>query len=79
MATIEKRRAKDGSLSYRVKIRAKGVRHESATFRRLTDARKYVQQTEAQIAEGRYFPLAEARRHTVGDAIERYVAHVLPV
>ena len=41
MATIEKRRAKGGTLRYRVKIRSKGRRHESATFKRLTDARAY--------------------------------------
>lgn len=78
MATIIKRRGKDGSLSYQVRIRIKGQPASSATFHRLTDARKYAVQAEAQIAEGRYFPQGEGRRHTVSQAIDRYIENILP-
>lgn len=78
MASIEARRAKDGSTTYRVKVRAKGHLHVSATFTRLTDAKRWEKTTEAAIFEGRYFKTAEAKRHTVGDLVDRYLKEVLP-
>lgn len=78
MASIEQRRTEDGKLTYRVKVRLKGHPTQSATFDRLTDARKWASSTESAIREGRYFKTAEARRHTLGDAIARYRRDVLP-
>lgn len=78
MASIEARRAKDGSTTYRVKVRAKGHGHVSATFSRLTDAKRWEKTTEAAIVEGRYFKTAEAKRHTVADLVDRYLDEVLP-
>ncbi len=78
MANIRKRTNKDGSASYRVDVRLKGCPPQRATFKRLTDARKWEQQTEAAIREGRYFKTTESRKHTLGDAIERYKESVLP-
>ena len=78
MANIEKRTTQDGTTSFRVKIRLKGFPTQSATFDRLTDARKWVQQTEAAIREGRHFKTTESKRHTLGDAIERYINDVIP-
>ena len=78
MANIEKRTTQDGTTSFRVKIRLKGCPTQSATFDRLTDARKWVQQTEAAIREGRHFKTTESKRHTLGDAIERYINDVIP-
>jgi len=78
MATIEKRRTKDGKLHYRVKIRKRGHTPITATFPRLTDARRFERATEATITEGRYFPQSESRRHTLAEAIERYCNTVLP-
>ena len=78
MATIETRIADDGSKAYRVKIRLKGHPTEQATFARLTDAKRWVQITEAAIREGRHFKTSEAKRHTLGDLIDRYVKEVVP-
>ena len=78
MANIEKRTTQDGKTSYRVKIRLKGFPTQSATFERLTDARKWVQQTETAIREGRHFKTSEAKRHTLTEAINRYIADVIP-
>jgi hypothetical protein len=47
MAAIEKRVSKDGKISYRAKIRLKGHPPQSATFNRITDAKMWIQQTEA--------------------------------
>ncbi|MDZ4219073.1 MAG: hypothetical protein U1D70_08645 [Methylobacter sp.] len=49
MATIEKRTADTGETSYRVKVRLKGHPIESATFQRLTDAKKWAAATESAI------------------------------
>lgn len=78
MAVIESRRADDGSLSYRVKVRLKGHPTTSGTFQRITDAKRWAQSTEAAIREGRYFKTAEAKRHTLGDLVDHYIAEVLP-
>lgn len=78
MASIEKRTDAAGTASYRVKVRLKGYPVQSATFTRLTDARKWAQATEAAIREGRHFKTSEAKRHTLAEMIDRYVRDVLP-
>ena len=78
MANIEKRTTTDGKIAYRVKIRLKGYPVQSATFERMTDAKKWVQSTESAIKEGRHFKTSEAKRHTLGDLIDRYISDVLP-
>ena len=78
MANIEKRTSNDGKTSYRVKIRLKGFPSQSATFERITDAKKWVQQTESAIREGRHFKTTEAKRHTLAELIDRYMKSVLP-
>ncbi len=78
MANIEKRTTKAGQTSYRVKVRLKGYPAQSATFERLTDARKWAQQTEAAIREGRHFKTTEAKKHTLREAIDRYLQFVMP-
>jgi integrase len=77
MANIEKRTTGSGETSYRVKIRLKGYPTQTATFKRLTDAKKWVQDTESAIREGRHFKTSEAKKHTLGDMIDRYVKDVL--
>ncbi|MGZ8159770.1 MAG: tyrosine-type recombinase/integrase [Methylobacter sp.] len=78
MATIEKRTTENGDVSFRVKVRLKGYPAQTATFQRLTDAKKWAQQTESAIREGRHFKTAEAKKHTLTEAIERYIKEVLP-
>ena len=78
MALIETRRSPAGALSYRVRVRLKGHPPVTGTFKRLTDARRWVQDTESAIREGRYFATAEAKRHTLGDLVDRCVKEVLP-
>ena len=51
MATIEERTTKDGKTVYRVKVRRKGSQTPTATFARLTDARKWAQVTEVAILD----------------------------
>lgn len=74
MASIETRTTETGDKSYRVKIRLKGYPTQTATFDRLTDAKKWGQQTEAAIREGRHFKTAEAKKHTMAEMIDRYLS-----
>ena len=79
MASIEHRStSSDGKITYRVKIRLKGYPAQTATFHRLTDARKWAQHTEAAIREGRHFKTAEAKRHTFAELIDRYIKSEIP-
>jgi len=78
MASIQTRTNDGGKTSYRARIRLKGFPTETATFDRLTDARRWAQQTEAAIKEGRYFKTTEAKRHTLADLVERYSREYLP-
>lgn len=78
MATIEERRQSDGSNVFRVKVRLKGQPVQSASFRRLTDARRWAQSIEAAMREGRHFKSGEAKKRTLGEAIDRYIKEELP-
>ena len=79
MATIVKRTAQDGTVSYRVQVRIKGFPSQSATFARITDAKKWERETEVAINDGKYFKTAEAKKHTFADMIDRYIKEVLPL
>jgi integrase len=78
MAYIEKRTSKEGDTSYRVQIRLKGHPQATASFERLTDAKRWASQTETSIREGRYFPASVIKAKTLADAIERYRNEQLP-
>lgn len=78
MGSIEKRVSEDGVEAFRAKVRLKGMPSQSATFRRKTDAKKWIQDTESAIREGRYFPISEAKRHTVANLVDRYIKTILP-
>ena len=78
MAVIEKRAGTDGQPAYRVKVRLKGYPSQSATFARITDAKKWAQDTESAIRDGRHFKSSQAKRHTFGQLVDRYIKDFLP-
>ncbi|MDH4230328.1 MAG: site-specific integrase [Nitrospirota bacterium] len=78
MACIEKRTSKFGLVSFRVKIGIKGYPPQTATFPRLTDARRWAAETEAAIRNGRYFSSGAPSRHTLGDLVDVYLRDCLP-
>lgn len=78
MAYIEERTDSKDQKRYRVQIKLKGFPAQSATFERKTDARKWAQQTESAMREGRHFKTIEAKRHTVGEMMDRYKKSILP-
>ena len=78
MASIRKRTDKDGNISYHVQVRMKGYPTQTASFKRLTDAKNWVSLTEAAILEGRHFKTSEAKKRTFDDLVQRYITDVLP-
>jgi len=78
MATIEKRKSKAGEISYRVKVRMLGHKPENATFASLTKAKRWAQDVESGMRDGRHFKLSEAKKHTLGDLIDRFIETSLP-
>jgi integrase len=78
MGVIDDRVSTEGKVSYRARVRLKGYPPQVATFSRKTDAKKWIQDTESAIREGRYFKSAEAKKHTFGEMIDRYVRDVIP-
>lgn len=78
MASIQERKTKDGKVSFRVQVRLKGRPSQTATSDRKTDAKRWVNETESAIREGRYFKTDEARRHTLADMCDRYLTDTLP-
>lgn len=75
MATFEKRTNEDGSTGYRAKVRLKGFPPQSATFKRLTDARNWANQTEIDMKNGA-FRRTEASKRTLNELIDRYIDHL---
>jgi integrase len=55
----------------------RGFRSQSATFKRLTDAKHWAQDTESAMRDGRYFKHTEAKRHLLSEVIDKYIAEVL--
>lgn len=78
MAVIEKRRTKDGKIQYRVKIRLKGFPSQTSTHERIADAKRWAQDVESAIRDGRHFKTTEAKKHTLGELVDRYIRDVLP-
>ena len=78
MAYIQERKSKDGKTTYRVQIRLKGFPVTTASFERKTDAKRWAQQTESAMQEGRYFKTSEAKKHTVAEMVDRYIENVIP-
>ncbi|MGK0180012.1 MAG: integrase, partial [Nitrospinales bacterium] len=78
MATFWERKNKSRETVYCAKVRLKGHRSLARTFKRKTDAKKWAQQTEADIYKGRIFKVVESKRHTFGDMIQKYLEDILP-
>lgn len=78
MASIKELKDKDGKPRYHVQVRIKGSPAQYASFKRKTDAERWIQQTESAIREGRYFKTTQSKKHTFGELIDRYIRDVLP-
>jgi len=73
MATIRQRKTIKGKTKYQAIVRRKGAPEIVQTFGRKTDAKAWAEQIEAHIKVGRFLPQIEAEKHTVAEAIDRYL------
>lgn len=78
MATIQKRVKKDGTVTYKAVIRVKGYPTMTASFDKKTAAQKWIGQHEPAMKEGKHITDYEAKKHTLNDLIDRYIAVELP-
>lgn len=78
MACIQKRKTRDGKVTYRVQVRLNGCEFQTASFDKLTSAKLWAASTESAMKEGRFFQFAEAKKHTIKELCERYIDQVLP-
>ncbi|MBX9744709.1 MAG: site-specific integrase [Chlamydiales bacterium] len=72
MGSIRERSLKNGSTRYQAEVRLKGHPTLTAMFDRKTDAKTWIQKTEADIRCGRQQLYHEARRRTFKEAVDRY-------
>lgn len=79
MASISKRVSRSGKVTYRAQVRCKGEAPVTATFERKMDAVKWTGDIEAKIRQNKHFKYAEAQKHTVEEAIDRYIKTNLPL
>lgn len=75
MATITKRVAKNGAISWRAQVRVAGAPHRSKTLPRKAEAQAWAAEVERRIRMGELLG-GDQERHTVADAIDRYLLHV---
>jgi hypothetical protein len=75
MATINQHYAKDGTLSYRVRVRMKGQPLQTASFPTLRGAQKWAKLHEGEMLAGKHFPAKKPQR-TLSEFIKRYFKEV---
>lgn len=78
MGTIREVTKKDGSTSFHAEVRLRGYPPQRESFRTKGLAKKWIQDTESAIRDGRHFKTVEAKRHTVGEMIDRFISQWLP-
>ena len=78
MATIQTRKRKNGKIVYRVMIRRIDAAPVYKTFALKHDAMKFATQADDEISQGTFGLRHEAQKHTLTDAIERYIRVELP-
>lgn len=78
MQGIEKRINKDGSFTYRARVRIKGHPSVSESFSSLALAKKWKRNTESAIEHGRFQFPSQEKKHTLAELIDRYIETILP-
>ena len=74
MATITKRKGKKkGTYSYQARVRIKGYPPVVKSFKTSQDAKTWAAETERKITRDVYFEEEEATKHTLAEAIDRFL------
>jgi hypothetical protein len=74
MGTIREYTKKGGETSYHAEVRLKGHASQRDSFRTRSLAKKWIQDTEAAIRDGRFLKTRESKRHTVAEMIRRFIS-----
>lgn len=77
MGSIREHTKKSGEKSYHAEVRLKGFPTQRASFRTKSQAKKWIQDTESAIRDGRYQKMAVARRYNVSELIDRFINQYL--
>ena len=72
MGYIRETKLKKGGSRFQAEVRLTGHPTLTAMFDRKTDAKAWIQKTEADIRCGRHHLYSEAKRHIFQEAVERY-------
>ena len=72
MGYIRERNLRTGGIRYQAEVRLKGHPTLTAMFDRKTDAKTWIQKTEADIRCGRQQLYPQSKRKTFAEAVERY-------
>jgi integrase len=78
MGSIREYKKEDGSVSYHAEVRLRGNPPQRSVHRTRSLAKKWIQDTESAIRDGRHFKSTEAKRHTLGELIDRFINQWLP-
>ena len=78
MASIRARTKANGERVFHVQVRMTGFPARTASFPTRRQAERWSTTVQAQMIEGKHFREVEARRRTLGEAIDRYTAEELP-
>ena len=77
MASINVHTSKDGVQTYRVRVRVKGQPLQTASFRDMTNARKWATMKEGQAIAGQHFPQKKPQ-HTLNELLDKYKRDIMP-
>ncbi len=78
MKGIDKRTHKDGTVSYRARVRIKGHPVLIQSFASKTLAMKWKRDTESAVEQGKYEYVKPGSKNTLAELIDRYIERVLP-
>jgi len=73
MASIQKIKSKKRGIRYRVRIARQGQKVISATFDKRTKADAFIREYDTSQRATKYLDKQESKKHTLSDAIERYI------
>ena len=77
MAAINVHQAKDGTMTYRVRVRRRGQPTQTASFSTLKAARQWATMIEGDIIAACHFPNKKPK-HTLNALLDRYVQEIMP-
>ncbi len=78
MASFDKRVGKSGKVSWRVRIRRTDGPAFVKSFAKKSDAEQWARTIEHKMDSGEVLTSSAARKHTLSDAIDRYLEVILP-